>query len=221
MNIIDLAAEPRFAMAKSQLRQEIFVLSELDFKINGFFVEFGATNGVTNSNTWLLEKEFGWQGILAEPSKYWHKDLFQVRSAAIETRCVWTHSDDIVLFNEVSTERGSHGPELSTIDNYSDCDKHSNTREAGEKYQVETISLTDLLSKYDAPREIDYLSIDTEGSEFDILSNFEFDRYDIKIITCEHNYTPMRKKIYDLLMSKGYQRKHQDISQWDDWYVRS
>jgi hypothetical protein len=56
--------------SKSQLKQDLFVLAELDFKSNGFFVEFGATNGIDLSNTHLLENEFGWGGILAEPAKF-------------------------------------------------------------------------------------------------------------------------------------------------------
>ena len=62
---------------KSQLGQEIFALIENDFKRDGFFVEFGATNGLELSNTHLLEKEFGWTGILAEPAKTWHEDLYK------------------------------------------------------------------------------------------------------------------------------------------------
>jgi hypothetical protein len=77
-----------------------------------------------------------------------------------------------------------------------------------------------MLKKYNAPKQIDYLSIDTEGSEFEILNSFNFDLYDIKIITCEHNYTPMRKKIYSLLTKNGYDRKYSEYSQFDDWYVK-
>jgi hypothetical protein len=51
--------------SRAQLGQDLFVLSELNLKRNGFFVEFGATNGVDLSNTALLEREFGWNGILA------------------------------------------------------------------------------------------------------------------------------------------------------------
>ena len=52
--------------------QHLFDLSELEFKRNGFFVEFGAANGIDLSNTYLLETEFSWTGILAEPATYGH-----------------------------------------------------------------------------------------------------------------------------------------------------
>lgn len=62
-------------LSKAQLRQDLFVLNHLDFKRNGFFVEFGATNGVNLSNSFLLERQFGWNGILAEPARIWHEQL--------------------------------------------------------------------------------------------------------------------------------------------------
>ena len=91
----------------------------------------------------------------------------------------------------------------------------------GKKYKVKTISLIDLLLKYNAPKQIDYLSIDTEGSEFEILNAFDFNLYDIKIITCEHNATLNKKKIYNLLINNGYKRKFEEFSNPnEDWYVR-
>ena len=51
------------------------------------------------------------------------------------------------------------------------------------------------------------------------MSELDFDRYRFKVITCEHNHTPQREKIFDLLTSKGYVRKLEDVSKWDDWYV--
>ncbi len=50
---------------KSQMYQDLFVLAECNFRRKGFFVEFGATNGLDLSNTYLMEKNFGWEGILA------------------------------------------------------------------------------------------------------------------------------------------------------------
>jgi FkbM family methyltransferase len=200
--------------SKSQLRQDVFVLSQLDFKENGFFVEFGASNGVRLSNTHLLEKRFGWKGILAEPARIWRQELLDSRSAEIETRCVWKDSNSVLVFNEAGQ------PELSTINMFSALDMHSEVRKQGSTYDVETISLIDLLRKFGAPMQIDYLSIDTEGSEFDILENFDFREFQFSVITCEHNFTPMREKIFSLLTSNGYERKYETFSQFDDWYVK-
>jgi hypothetical protein len=75
--------------------------------------------------------------------------------------------------------------------------------------------------KHNAPKDIDYLSIDTEGSEFEILSAHDFSEYSFKVIPCEHNFTDMREKIHDLLSAQGYVRKYENLSKFDDWYVRS
>ena len=201
--------------SKSQLGQDLFVISEYKYKKNGFFVEFGATNGIDLSNSYLLETEFAWTGILAEPAHYWQKDLAQNRqNAQIETLCVWKDSDSILTFNETMY------PELSTINLYSDRDLHKKARLSGINYQVNTVSLCDLLKKFRAPRYIDYLSIDTEGSEFEILANFCFEQFSFGIITVEHNYTPNREKIFNLLSRHGYIRKLENISKFDDWYVK-
>lgn len=202
-----------FNRSYAQLFQDIFVLRELDHKRDGFFVEFGATNGVTLSNTCLLEREYGWNGILAEPARAWHEDLRRNRKAAIESRCVTGVSGETVTFNE------AQWLEVSTIDKWSGADHHAAERASGTRYQVETISLNDLLDENAAPAEIDYLSVDTEGSEFEILSAFDFTKRRPTIITVEHNYTPQREKLYNLMTSNGYHRKLERFSLFDDWYV--
>ncbi len=189
------------------------MISTLNFKRNGFFVEFGATNGVFLSNTYLLEKDFGWTGILAEPAKRWHKDLRSNRTCHIDTDCVWCDSNSTLIFNEVDSA------ELSTIDMYCSSDSHRQARKRGKTHRVKTISLADLLDKYQAPKEIDYLSIDTEGSEYEILSAFNFGKYRFKTITCEHNFRPTREKIFSLLTRNGYVRKLERLSHFDDWYT--
>jgi len=200
--------------SRSQLRQDVFVLSELAFKREGFFVECGAADGLRLSNTYLLEREFGWRGIVAEPARIWHTALSTNRKCRIETQCVWSSSHRTLVFNQVEQA------ELSTISAFTTCDVHRSARKKGASYMVSTISLLDLLAKHDAPAVIDYLSLDTEGSEFQILNAFDFQQYQFRVITCEHNFTPMRDKIYALLTSHGYRRKWEEISAWDDWYVR-
>jgi FkbM family methyltransferase len=202
--------------SKSQLKQDLFILSETKYKREGYFVEFGATNGIDLSNTYLLETEFSWKGILAEPANAWKLKLHENRpNAFIETLCVWKDSNSLLTFNETDY------PELSTIDIFSGNDDwYVNSRQEGKKYKVQTISLNDLLRKYQAPKYIDYLSIDTEGSEYEILKSFNFSEYSIGIITVEHNYTPQREMIFELLTSQGYKKKYENISNFDDWYVK-
>ena len=120
--------------SKSQLRQDLFILSETNYKRGGYFVEFGATNGIDLSNTYLLETEFSWKGILAEPANVWKLKLHKNRpNAFIETLCVWKDSDSLLTFNETDN------PELSTVDFFSDNDRHYSIRQSGKKYEVQTI----------------------------------------------------------------------------------
>jgi len=201
--------------SKSQLRQDLFALCELGFKEGGYFVEFGATNGIDLSNTHLLEHQFAWFGLLAEPAKIWHNDLHVNRpSSVIEELCVWINSDSFLEFYETNE------PELSTIKSYGLTTSDQTKFLKNRSYRVETISLIDMLRKHKAPKYIDYLSIDTEGSEFDILNSFNFSEYSFGVITCEHNYGPNRKAIYDLLTQNGYSRRYENISRFDDWYIK-
>jgi len=199
--------------SRAEFRQDLFVLSELGFKKGGYFVEFGATNGVSTSNTHLLETRFGWRGILAEPAKRWHKELRANRSCEIDTSCVWSHSNWVLPFKEDQIG------ERSTLQSFSTLDSKTTRGNSSKLYDVPTISLEDLLVKHDAPSAIDYLSIDTEGSEYEILSNFDFSKFQFRVITCEHNYTQSRERIHDLLTRNGYTRKFEMFSKVDDWYV--
>jgi FkbM family methyltransferase len=199
--------------SKSQLGQDFFALMINEFKNSGNFIEIGATNGITLSNTYLLEKEFNWTGLLVEPAKIWHKDLFKNRTSKISKKCVFNSSGKLVDFNETKYRS------LSTIDQFSFNDQWRDLRTEGKKYVVETITLNDLIFEHDLPDFIDYLSIDTEGSEFEILSKVDFQRYKFAVITCEHNFTLNRDKIFNLLSKNGYLRVYEKYSQSDDWYV--
>jgi hypothetical protein len=101
------------------------------------------------------------------------------------------------------------------------ADENKDLRLAGKQYDVQTISLEDLLKKYSAPKKIDCLSIDTEGSEYEILKDFNFSEYMIGVITCEHNFGENREKIKNLLELNGFLRVNEELNQFDDWYVNS
>jgi FkbM family methyltransferase len=139
--------------------------------------------------------------------------LFENRNCSISTDCVWAESGKKMKFLE------SIQPELSTLLSFSEIDGRQREK-ACDAYEVETISLVDLLRKFNAPATIDFMSIDTEGSEFEILNNFDWSAYKINALCIEHNYTNSRKKIYELLSDSGYFRVYEGISGADDWYVK-
>jgi FkbM family methyltransferase len=203
------------SQSHAQLFQDLFVQFTLRSKSRGFFVEFGATNGVSLSNTYLLERNFKWKGILAEPAKCWHGELHANRKCKIDTRCVWSSTGEKLTFSETEVA------EFSTVSDLSEKDFNREMRRNPKQYEVETISLNDLLANHEAPKHIDYMSLDTEGSELRILKSLDFVRYEPKIITVEHNYTADREEIRLLLSVMGYVRVFDMFSKWDDWYVRS
>lgn len=194
--------------------QDLFVLYETQCLQGGVFVEFGASDGITGSNSYLLEASHGWRGVLVEPARSWHPDLTKTRHCAIDHRCVTDHSGDHVLFRDCA-ERA-----LSTIDTYRHADRYGRMRGKARRYEVDTVSLNDLLDQHGLDT-VDYLSIDTEGSELMILTPFDFGRFRPHVITIEHAYESRRRAaLFELLSARGYRRKFESLSQIEDWYVR-
>jgi hypothetical protein len=69
---------------------------------------------------------------------------------------------------------------------------------------------------------IDYISIDTEGNELEILKNFNFKKFKVNILTIEHNFNEInRKEILKIMKKNNYIRVHKKISYMDDWYIKS
>jgi FkbM family methyltransferase len=216
----DLRQFMAFAMglarkSKAQLFQDLWALWACDQKLGGYFVEIGAADGVHLSNSYFLEKEMAWQGLLAEPNPRFFESLSANRSCAISNRCVHSETGRSVEFIAARTGEYSRVAEIVPEDG------HEAARMRGaSKIIVETITLDDLLVERGAPHTIDYLSIDTEGAELEILGAFDFGRWDVRTITVEHNYSPAREGLHELLTGKGYRRPWPKFTRWDDWYVR-
>jgi FkbM family methyltransferase len=201
--------------ARSQLFQDVWALCESGFKSGGFFVEIGALDGVDLSNTLLLEKYFGWRGILIEPNPDYSAALAVNRSATIHHGCVGPRTGEPVEFWITNL------PELSSIGRYAGDDCHAQLRQTHKAIPMSTIALNDLLEECGAPKEIDYVSLDTEGSELDILSSFDFERFQVRAWTVEHNFSANKGAIDDLMLRHGYRQRFPEWSRHDAWYVRS
>jgi FkbM family methyltransferase len=198
--------------SNAQINQDLWVLHETRRKRCGYFVEIGAADGIDLSNTLLLERDFGWQGILAEPNPVWHAALRRNRKAALDYRCVYSRTGDRVQF-AATCHAG-----LATILEFLSTDGHAKSRMKYETIEVETVSLNDLLEAHAAPHTIDYISIDTEGSELRILEGFDFAKWDVKLFSIEHNLTSQEQALDRLMQQNGYERRYARYSLIDAWY---
>ena len=188
------------------LKEKVFGTAE-----QGYFVEFGATNGIQLSNTFMLEKFYGWDGLLCEPSNNYYQALKVNRNVSTDNRCVFSTSGEILEF--VDLEIGEH----SSIQGFSRNGLSNGDDKEKSRYKVESVTLSDLLSSHNAPSVIHFLSIDTEGSEYEVLKNFDFHAREILFIAVELTFNV--NLIEEILVSNGYERILSRYSGWDGWFV--
>lgn len=193
----------------SQLGADDWVLSHYK---KGYFVDAGCCNGEHISNTYKLEK-LGWNGICIDvfPTNFDRRPNSKVVEAALHG--IKDLELDFII---------SKAPEISGISEY--LGKKGTAAYTGwEPYiekiiKVKTQLLHEILDANNAPEFIEYLSIDIEGVELEVLKTFPFDRYKFGCISLEHNYEePRRTQIKDLLKSKGYTYIKQVKA--DDWFM--
>jgi hypothetical protein len=98
---------------------------------------------------------------------------------------------------------------------------NNNSNDVIDSYEIEAIKFEGIFRDFSSIPDIDFLSIDTEGSEVEILSSIDFSKYRPNIICIEHNYVKSnRVYIKNFLKSKGYIMVYSGISLWDSWFVR-
>ncbi|MFG3266402.1 FkbM family methyltransferase [Streptomyces bobili] len=187
----------------SQYGQDHLVLSLLNGKRQGFFLDSGASNGVRASNTQLLETQYGWSGVCVEPNSGFFAELIRNRNCLCLNCCLYDRDGD-VEFVEAHTIGGIldeyHPTFLKLARDFT---------ETPAGMPLPTVfkparTVKSVLKESRAPRVIDYWSLDTEGSELAILQSFPFDEYSFRVLTVEHNWLPERELIRNLLENRGF-----------------
>lgn len=202
----------QFSASRAQLLQDLFALA-VALDRPGYFVEVGVGDGRTLSNTHLLEKSLGWSGLLLEPNRAFHDAIRAQRAAQLDARAVYSQSGGKLPFVAVTDER-----ELSGLAGHI---AGGGDRRAADTYDVETVTLTDALIQHGAPAEIDFVSIDTEGSELQVLEGLDLSKFSVRCFTIEHNYDEKRNAaIVGMLTKAGYRVVLDKVSRFDVWLVR-
>lgn len=158
------------------------LLKYLNFK-NGFYIEAGANDGVSQSNTLLYEKQYGWTGLLVEPNipKYKQCKINRPNSIVENYALVSENYNDNFIEGDFMHEDYYNSLTCMVMDEGDYCDDslrfHKNERkEQYELVKVPAITLTKLLEKHKV-KKIDFLSLDVEGYEISVLNGIDFDRF--------------------------------------------
>jgi FkbM family methyltransferase len=180
-----------FATYYSQCGQDKFA-NEIFFKNrkNGVFVDIGAHDGIELSNTYFFEKELNWTGLCIEPIPSVFEKLKNNRKCICINGCA-SNETRVAEFLKIS------GP-LETlsgiIDMYDPQHVERIQRDLaihGGSYEiirVQCYNINDLF-RQNGITHIDFLSIDTEGGELEILQSIDFSNVQIDVITVENNYS--------------------------------
>lgn len=180
---------------------------------NGVFVDVGAF-GEEGSNTWFYEKALGWTGVLIEPNALKVPALRATRSNPV-VNCAIDDEPGERPFLQIC---GKNEQLSGLLDNYDPRWKilldaqHATQGNEQHIVNVPCRTLQDVLDEYDITH-VDYLSIDTEGSEMKVLNSIDWSRMDIRCITVEDAHSDLPAPQF--LAERGYELVHK---QWPDLF---
>ena len=177
----------------SQVGQDKWVCEYFKYKREGFFVDIGAADGVDLSNTLYLEKELGWNGICIEALKENFDKLVKNRTVICEHKAAYHKAKTVYFLGDGNDGLGGY---IAGPNNYTEM--------------VEAVRIEDILKAHNAPKIIDYISLDIEGKEVQALMGFPFNEYEVILWTIEHNlhggFTGQMLKagIKEIMEANGY-----------------
>lgn len=188
-----------------QVGQDLFLDVGIFNKMtNGFFVDIGANDGFTYSNTYFFEKYRNWTGLCVEPQGECFKLLKATRKeSTIKVKACISEFNGVAEFLQVN------GPQmLSCLKEYcteehSERIKREIEQNGGEISIIPTqnIKISDLFGMFDI-NKIDILSLDIEGGEYKVLQMIDYSKVHINAIVVEFNNN--KNLIVELLQKQGF-----------------
>lgn len=203
----------------SQIEQDK-ILNEKIFKNNknGFFVDIGANHPFKYSNSYFFESELNWNGICIEPQEKMYKLLKDNRKSIILNKGVYNKKTVLkfcTTVNELSGIIETYEPKhIERINR----EAMQNNKKNHEITEIEVDTLENIFNEYNV-KVVDYVSLDTEGSELEILQGINYDKVKINLIDVEDNYpnSEKSKQINEFLLNKGFD--YIGNIQWDRIYL--
>jgi FkbM family methyltransferase len=173
----------------SQTKQDKIVDILFKQKMFGNFIDIGAHDGISFSNSYFFEQSRKWTGICIEPIPEVFEILKKNRNCTLVNGAI-SDNHEIIEFKRMH----GYSEMLSGIVKHRDSKHDERTKNELEKYggkeeiiKVQAYTLSELLDMYNIST-IDYMSIDIEGGEYEILKTIDFTKTNINCLTVENNY---------------------------------
>ena len=169
----------------SQFRQDDWVIDFHNGKRDGTYLEIGVHDGETDNNTFRLDKDYGWKGVCIDPfMQNMEKRSCQQLHIALGPR------NDNVEFVKEGGHSGVHEYVTSDIHNAKNAHRLRDTKTVTVEMQTPARAL----EQTTLPNVIDYMSLDVEGAELDVMKNFPFEKYCVRYATIETNNDSSRER---------------------------
>ena len=175
---------------------------------DGFYVELGANDGVSQSNTLRLEKKFNWKGVLVEPNDKNYLKCVQNRSelnAIFHNACVsFNYKKKFVNFLYADLMSISLDLESDISDPYVHQKIGLNflpDDTSDLRFVAPAVTLNQLLIEAKAPSLIDLLVLDVEGAEIEVLEGIDHRMFKFKYMCIESRNA---QKLFEYLNPLGY-----------------
>ncbi|WP_413267761.1 FkbM family methyltransferase [Floridanema flaviceps] len=202
----------------AQHDEDLEIMKLFKFKASGYYVEVGANDGKTNSNTALLEEK-GWKGLLIEANPDLIDSCVESRPNSIVVNYAVVAPDNVgnVDFYKVVGGPGSLDGLSTTVGSENFTEMINRYGGEVQKISVPATTLDELLKRYNSPLEFELLSIDVEGAEMEVLRGFSIAHFKPKIVIVEDNSHGENTTVANYLRQYGYIRVHRTGV--NDWYV--
>jgi FkbM family methyltransferase len=165
-----------------QADQDLLAYLYFRGKRSGFFLDIGAHDGRTYSNSYVFE-QLGWQGACVEPLPPVFEQLKQNRRCDCYQAALSDQSASAAGFIYAVGVDTLSGLESKLAPGHKDWIVREQGR--AERITVKTITFDELMSHYPDIHRIDFLSLDVEGAEMDILKTIDFNTYQFGLIAVE------------------------------------
>lgn len=171
-----------------------------DYNKPGFFIELGALDGILISNSLFFEEKLGWDGICIEPTERHFKNLLKQRKCFKFDDVVYDEEKEIIFYSAPPCCDSLNGIKekydkrhLDRIDR--ETLQYNYKKDDITEIKKKTRTMSSILNEVGV-KDIDFLSLDTEGSELNVLKSINWNDTNIKVICVEDNYGNMELHQY-------------------------